>query len=133
MAEEPLPGTRFEKGFAAAKAPTPKRASTKAPSPHSNHATVLKLGAASTMHGGVLRGIILSGEGVNRKTVHNAIKDVLERAADLTEDKGEEYVIAGRSFELCVSLRKYQNRKQRGRAGRHSQGIRLPEKCSRYS
>lgn len=33
-----------------------------------------------------------SGEGVNRKTVHNAIKDVFERAADWTEDKGEEFV-----------------------------------------
>ncbi|GJG96845.1 site-specific integrase [Cupriavidus pauculus] len=33
-----------------------------------------------------------SGEGVNRKTVHNAIKDVFERAADWTEDKGEGYV-----------------------------------------
>lgn len=33
-----------------------------------------------------------SGEGVNRKTVHNAIKGVFERAADWTEDKGQEFV-----------------------------------------
>lgn len=33
-----------------------------------------------------------SGEGVNRKTVHNAIKEVFKHAAEWTEAKGGEYV-----------------------------------------